>query len=84
MASYRIIITTEAREELHAMPFPFRRQINGRIHKLKNNPRPSDAVSVGEVEERLRLKYGGWKILFEVDDTRRVVTIVGVSAFDSP
>ena len=77
MASYSVVIDERAVEELHATPFPFRRQINQRILKLKKNPRPDGCELLTE-PERYRLLVSGWWILYEIDDEAAAVTIVGI------
>ena len=78
MASYSIVIRASAVDELLATPFPFRRQINQRIFKLKADPRPADAELVLE-GEHYRFLIGAWWIVYEVDDEKRVITIVAIT-----
>lgn len=77
MASYRIVIRRSAEEELMAVPFPFRRQINGLIFKLKKDPRPSAAERIAE-GEHFRLRVDGWRVVYEVEDESLVVTIIAI------
>lgn len=75
MATFRILIGAEAKVEFLAVPFPFRRQINQRVQTLKADPRVGDAEAIAG-SDRFRLDVAGWRILYEVDDTLREVTIV--------
>jgi len=79
MASYSVVIREAAVEELLATPFPFRRQINQRIFKLKTDPRPPDAERILE-DEHYRVLVAGWWILFHVNDPQGVLTIVAITA----
>jgi mRNA-degrading endonuclease RelE of RelBE toxin-antitoxin system len=76
MASYRIVITERAVEELRSVPFPFRRQINQKIFKLKLEPRQpaSELVTDG----RYRLLVSGWWILYEVDEEAALVKVAAI------
>lgn len=77
MPSYRVLIDVAAEEEFREVPFPFRRQINQRIVRLKEEPRPRDAERLSE-EEKFRLRVHGWRILYEVDDEALAVTVRAV------
>ena len=77
MGCYKVSIRHSAVAELGAAPFPFRRQINQRLMRLKEDPRPADAELVSE-KEKHRLRIHGWRVLYEVDDARRLVTIWAV------
>lgn len=76
MASYRIIIRRDAQAEFLAVPFPFRRQINQRIHALKSKPRP-DTSQLVFAELRL-LRVSGWRVLYAVDDDRMTLTVISI------
>lgn len=83
MAKYRIEIRERAEADFLAIPFPFRRQVNQRLHKLKADPRSEGAEAVGE-SERYRLDVAGWRILYEVDDAETVVRIVSFRKLEDP
>ena len=77
MGSFKISLRRSAESELRAAPFPFRRQINQRIMRLKEEPRPADAELLSE-EEKYRLRVHGWRVLYEIDDAKRHVTVWAV------
>lgn len=77
MASFSVVIRKSAVDELLAVPFPFRRQINARIFKLKATPRPVGAELVVE-DERYRLQVAAWWLLYEIDDAAELITIVSI------
>lgn len=77
MDSFKILILPSAESEFRAAPFPFRRQINQRIARLKHDPRPPDCERISEAE-RYRLSVHGWFVLYEIDDQTRSVTIWAV------
>lgn len=83
MAKYRIEIRERAEADFLTIPFPFRRQLNQRLRKLRTDPRSEDAEAVGE-SERYRLDVAGWRILYEVDDAERVVRIVSFRKLEDP
>lgn len=77
MGSFKIFVLPSAEQEFLAAPFPFRRQINQRIARLKNDPRPPDCERLSEAE-KYRLAVHGWFILYEIDDKKLLVTIWAV------
>ena len=77
MRSFKIVVESAAEKEFRAVPFPFRRQINQRIMSLKEEPRPADAELLSE-EEKYRLRVHCWRVLYEIDDARQLVTVWAV------
>jgi len=76
MASYSVVIKPGAQAEFLTVPFPFRRQINQRIYALKNEPRPAASETVDERTRVLRVE--GWRLVYEVDDDRHVISVLAV------
>ena len=83
MARYSVLIGEEAKVEFLAIPFPFRRQVKQRINKLKVDPRLPGAEAIAG-SDRFRLEVAGWRILYEVDDTARDVTVVALRKVEEP
>ncbi|MBI4370772.1 MAG: type II toxin-antitoxin system mRNA interferase toxin, RelE/StbE family [Elusimicrobia bacterium] len=77
MASFKVAFLSSAEAEFRAVPFPFRRQINQRIMRLKDDPRPFDAERVSEAE-KYRLKVHGWHILYRWDEPAGVAMVYAV------
>lgn len=77
MISFKIIIAQSAEVEFRSVPFPVRRQVNQRIMRLKEQPRPPDSERLSE-EEKYRLRVHGWLFLYEIDDARNIVTVWAV------
>ncbi len=77
MGSFKIRFLPAAEREFRAAPFPFRRQINQRIMRLKEDPFPADAELITEAE-KYRLPVHGWRVIFKVDDALELVTIIAV------
>jgi len=77
MASFRVVIEAVAEQAFRAVPFPFRRQINVQLNKLKADPAPSGSEVVDEGV--MRLTVHGWYVLYDVDEEAGVVTILAVS-----
>ena len=76
MASFKIEFAKTAAAEFNSVPFQFRRQINQRIMRLQNEPRPTDSIPVGESTHRLRVFE--WRVLYEIDEAEASVRILAV------
>jgi len=77
MDSFKIRLHLSVEAEIQAVPFPFRRQINQRIMRLKGDPLPEDAELISE-QEKYSLPVHGWRVVYEVDEARLLVTICAV------
>jgi mRNA-degrading endonuclease RelE of RelBE toxin-antitoxin system len=77
MASFRVEVEADAERDLRAVPFPFRRQINIQLNKLKSDPVPSGSQVVSE--RLMRLRVHGWRVLYDFDEDAGVVTILAIT-----
>jgi mRNA-degrading endonuclease RelE of RelBE toxin-antitoxin system len=77
MGSFKIRLHPSVEAEMRAVPFPFRRQINQRIMRLKEEPLPENAELISEAE-KYSLNAHGWRVVYEVDDVRKLVTVCAV------
>jgi|GEM_PF-2887732 len=76
MDSYKIRLVRDAEEELRAVPFPFRRQLNQALFKLKGAPRPPNAQNIET--DIYRLPVHGWFLVYEIDEAAGTVTLYRV------
>lgn len=77
MANYELLIKRSAAKELEALPTSFRRRIAAKIHFLATDPRPPGVEKLSGAE-RYRLRQGDYRVLYEIDDGNRTVTIVRI------
>lgn len=77
MALFEILISESAEDDFLQVPFPFRRQINQRIQKLKADPFPRGREA-GELGF-FALEVFGWRILYGVDEPAGRVIIYRIS-----
>lgn len=79
MDVYRLVVKRSAAREIEGIePLAERRRIVARIRKLSTEPRPAGAAKLAGHESRFRLRQGPFRILYEISDTERQVTIVKV------
>ena len=78
MASYRVEIKKSAAKELDAIAGKKDRQrIVDRILSLASDPRPPGAEKLSG-QEKYRVRQGDFRILYEIQDSLRVVSIVKI------
>ena len=80
MATCRLLIKTSARKELEAAgpARSDRLRIVQRIQKLASEPRPSGCEKLRGSEDRYRVRQGRYRVVYEVDDAARTVTVVKI------
>lgn len=75
---YAVQFLRSAGREFSSLPKSRQKQLAGRIDGLKQDMFPAGVKKL-EGEDRLyRLRVGDYRILFEVDDDARIVTIVKI------
>lgn len=77
MVNYDLRIKPSAVKELEALQAKDRRRIVSKIQNLAVDPRPQGCEKLTG-KDRFRLRQGDFRILFEVDDSLRTVTIVKI------
>jgi len=80
VATYRLLIKTSARKELEAVgpARSDRQRIVQRVQRLASDPRPPGCEKLRGSEDRYRVRRGSYRIVHEVDDAARTVTVVKI------
>jgi mRNA interferase RelE/StbE len=77
VASFAVEIRRSAIKELDAIATADLGRVMSRIQALGSNPRPPGSEKLTGAEQ-YRVRQGVYRILYEVDDARRTVTIVKI------
>jgi len=77
VASYELLIKRSAAKELEALPTTYRRRIVVKIQHLSTEPLPVGAEKLSG-EEKYRIRQGDYRVLYEIDDHGKTVTIVRI------
>ena len=77
MGKYRVSIKPSVADDLDRIPKVDRIRILKRIDKLGDVPRTSGCLKLS-MQERYRLRQGNYRILYEVEDENRMVTVVKI------
>jgi mRNA interferase RelE/StbE len=79
VASYKVFIKTSAAKELEAVePRAVRARIVSRIQGLAQTARPRGSQKLAGEAERYRIRQGAYRIVYSVDDERRMVEVVKI------
>ena len=77
MGSYRLTLRQSAVKELESLPRRDLARVMSRIKVLADNPRPPACEKLSG-QERYRVRQGDYRILYEVNDSDQVVTVVKI------
>jgi mRNA interferase RelE/StbE len=77
VASYRIEVKRSAAKEIADLPKAACRRVVARLRTLAAQPRPHGCEKLAGVE-KYRVRQGSDRILYEIDDEMKTVTVVKV------
>ncbi|HVR97562.1 MAG TPA: type II toxin-antitoxin system RelE/ParE family toxin [Thermoanaerobaculia bacterium] len=77
MGSYRLVIKPSAAKELSSIPKRDLERVVEKIRSLSVEPRTHGCQKLSG-EERYRIRQGDYRVVYEIDDGERLVTVVKV------
>lgn len=73
---YTVQLETSAERDLKRLTGELLRRIDAALRSLARNPRPRGAIKLqGREGEGWRIRVGNYRILYTVDDERRIVSV---------
>ncbi len=75
MTAYAIAFKRSAQRQLGRLPRQVQDQINDAIAGLALEPRPHGVAKLKGEIDRYRLRVGDYRIVYEIDDAARVLTV---------
>ncbi len=76
-ASYSLVVKRSAERELRAVPKRDLGRLVARIQRLAEDPRPPGSEKLSG-HDRYRLRQGDYRVVYAVDDERRIVEVVKI------
>jgi mRNA interferase RelE/StbE len=76
--AYRVELLPSAAKELASLPREVQRRLARRIDLLAENPRPQGSKMLHGPDKLVRSRVGDYRILYRIEATRRVVSIVKI------
>jgi mRNA interferase RelE/StbE len=77
VGNYAVDIRRSALKERDGVPTADLGRVMSRIRALETDPRPPGSEKLTGAEQ-YRVRRGAYRILYEIDDTRRIVTVVKI------
>ena len=77
MGSYKLEVKRTAAKEIGDLPKADCRRVVAKIELLARDPRPHGCEKLSGAE-KYRVRQGDYRILYEIDDSAKLVTIVKV------
>jgi len=79
VARYSLQIKPSAVKEVEAVARKGdRRRLVARIQELAQDPRPRGCEKLSGMRDRYRVRQGSYRVVYSIDDDRRVVVVVKV------
>jgi mRNA interferase RelE/StbE len=76
MKRYEVRIVLSADKELAKTPGILRQRIIEKFDEISKNPRGTDSKKLGE--ETYRVRVGDYRIVYQVNDTKRTVVVTRI------
>jgi mRNA interferase RelE/StbE len=78
--AYRLEFLSSAQREFQRLPLPVRKRLEPHVNGLEENSRPHGVKTMAGHKGLFRIRVGDYRILYEIDDAARVVTVTRVQA----
>jgi mRNA interferase RelE/StbE len=75
---YQVVFRRAAIRELKKVPAQDLQTLDERIRSLADNPRPPGCKKLQSPDDLLRVRVGDYRIVYQVSETPRQVTVVRV------
>jgi mRNA interferase RelE/StbE len=79
VTGYLVTFAASAKKELKDLPAEVIGRMIPRIRELSGNPRPTGSKKLHGFRNRWRIRLGNYRIVYAIDDERKVVDIARVS-----
>ncbi|RJO65887.1 MAG: type II toxin-antitoxin system RelE/ParE family toxin [Myxococcales bacterium] len=77
--TYRIQLARSAVKEYHELPDHIQARVRKTIDAMASEPRPAGkCVKIANAINRWRIRVGDYRIVYDVDDSARVVDIIRI------
>ena len=80
--SYRIEFDSTAVRDLRKLPAQRRELLEPSFLALAMNPRPRGVRKIAGEDSSFRIRVGQYRIIFEIDDSRRLIVVLRVRRRD--
>lgn len=79
-SKWRIVVHREAKRELRRLPRHILQSTLEDVHALADDPYPAGCSKLKGHESLYRVRVSDWRIVYEVDNAARTVTVLRVAS----
>ena len=77
--NYRVEVDSRAAKQIRTLEPRLRRRVLHEIENLRNDPRPRGCSKLkGRAQPAWRIRVADYRILYRIDDSRRLVRVFGI------
>ena len=76
--AYEVHIEQSAERDLKKLPKEMFQRITARIRALAQNPRPRGSVKLKGSKNGWRIRIGGYRVLYEINDKKHRILVMAV------
>jgi mRNA interferase RelE/StbE len=73
--AYEVFFKPSVEKDLRRLPAPMLQRLLDRISALSGDPRPRGVMKLTGAERLYRVRLGDYRIVYEIDDAARRVTV---------
>jgi mRNA interferase RelE/StbE len=77
--SWRVVIDRSVERSMRKLPHELRTRIAQAIMVLATNPRPHGCLKLAGYTNLWRIRVGGWRVIYAIEDEEMIVLVVQVS-----
>lgn len=78
MADYAVVVSDRAAHEIEALPATVAARVYAKLATLASAPRPPGVKKLRGERDLWRIRIGDYRVVFSINDPRRVVDVVRV------
>lgn len=75
MALYEVTLKPSVEKDQRVLPRAVIARVLDRMEALRDNPRPAQSIKISGGENLYRIRVGDYRIVYEIDETSKQVTI---------
>lgn len=76
--TYQVVLLKAAERDLNRLDRALSLNIAKHLKALEADPRPADVTKLRGIENEWRIRVGDYRIIYEINDDKRVVTILRI------
>lgn len=76
--TYQVLLGKTAKSDLQHLEVAWQRRVTKQLLTLTTDPRPSGVTKLRGVENEWRIRVGAYRIIYEIDDEKRTVTVLRI------